>query len=145
MKWSEVKVPQLCPTLCHSRGISLGQNTGMGSLIPSPGDLPNPGIEPRSPTLKVDSLPAEPQGKSKNTGVFSLSLLQRIFPTQKSQLNQGLLHCRCTFYQLNYQRSPIPYSPQEDNRGPGPWTVVCKTYIDRHFFKLLTFRHCVVV
>ena len=31
--------------------------------VPSPGDLPNPGIEPRSPALRVDSLPAEPQGK----------------------------------------------------------------------------------
>ena len=29
--------------------------------IPSPGDCPNPGIEPKSPTLQVDSLPAEPQ------------------------------------------------------------------------------------
>ena len=29
----------------------------------SPGDLPNPGIEPRSPALQADSLPAEPQGK----------------------------------------------------------------------------------
>ena len=29
--------------------------------LPSPGDLPNPGIEPRSPALQVDSLPAEPQ------------------------------------------------------------------------------------
>ena len=29
----------------------------------SSGDLPNPGIEPRSPALQVDSLPAEPQGK----------------------------------------------------------------------------------
>ena len=38
-----------------------------------------PGIEPRSPALQADSLPAEPQGKPKNTGVDSLSLLQRIF------------------------------------------------------------------
>ena len=30
----------------------------------SPGDLPDPGIEPRSPTLQVDSLPSEPPGKS---------------------------------------------------------------------------------
>ena len=52
----------------------------------------NPGIEPRSPTLQVDSLPAEPQGKPKNTGVGSLSLLQQIFLTQES--NQGLLHHR---------------------------------------------------
>ena len=41
---------------------SPGQNTGVGSLFPSPGDLRNPGIEPRSPTLQADSLQAEPQG-----------------------------------------------------------------------------------
>ena len=34
-----------------------------GSPFPSPGDLPNPGIKPRSPTLQADLLPAEPQGK----------------------------------------------------------------------------------
>ena len=33
-----------------------------GLPFPSPGDLPNPGIEPRSPTLQVDSLPTEPPG-----------------------------------------------------------------------------------
>ena len=32
--------------------------------FPSPGDLPNPGIKPRSPTLHADSLPAESPGKS---------------------------------------------------------------------------------
>ena len=41
----------------------------------SPGDLPNPGIEPRSPALQADYLPDEPPGKPKNTGVGSLSLL----------------------------------------------------------------------
>ena len=56
-----------------------------------------------SPALQADSLPAEPQGKSKNTGVGSLSLLQQIFPTQ--QLNQGLLHCRQVLYQLSYQEA----------------------------------------
>ena len=34
-----------------------------GWPFPSPGDLPNTGIEPRAPTLQADSLPAEPQGK----------------------------------------------------------------------------------
>ena len=34
-----------------------------GLPFPSPGDLPNPGIEPRSPALQGDSLPAEPPGK----------------------------------------------------------------------------------
>ena len=36
-----------------------------GWPFPPPGDLYNPGIEPRSPTLQADSLPAEPQGKTK--------------------------------------------------------------------------------
>ena len=40
------------------------KNTGVGSLWLLWGNLPNPVIEPRSPTLQVDSLPAEPQGKS---------------------------------------------------------------------------------
>ena len=74
-----------------------------GQPFPSPGDLPNPGIELRSLALQVDSFPAEPQGKPRNTGVGSLSLLQRIFPTQES--NQGLLHCRRILYQLSYHGS----------------------------------------
>ena len=44
--------------------------------FPSPGDLPNPGIELRSLALQVDSLAAEPQWKPKNTEAGSLSLLQ---------------------------------------------------------------------
>ena len=74
-----------------------------------PGDLSNPGIEPRSPALQADSLPVEPPGKSKNTGVGSLSLLQGIFPTQES--NRGLLHCRRILYQLSYHRSPDKNQP----------------------------------
>ena len=35
-----------------------------GLPFPSPGDLPNPGIEPRSPTLQADALPSKPPGKS---------------------------------------------------------------------------------
>ena len=74
-----------------------------GSLFPS-GHLPSPGIEPRSPALWEDSLPAEPPGKPKNTGVGSLSLHQWIVPTQAS--NWGLLPCRRTLYQLSHQGSP---------------------------------------
>ena len=54
---------------------------------PPPGDLPHPGMEPRSSALQVDSLPSELLGKPKNTGVGSLSLFQGIFLTQ--ELNQG--------------------------------------------------------
>ena len=76
-----------------------------GQPFPFPGDLPHPGIESRSPALQVDSLPAEPQEKPKNTGVATLSLLQWIFPTQES--NWGLLHCSQILYQLSYQGSHI--------------------------------------
>ena len=31
--------------------------------VPSPGDLPDPGIEPKSPALQADSLPSKPPGK----------------------------------------------------------------------------------
>ena len=64
-----------------------------------------PRDRPRSPTLQANSLPAEPHGKPKNTGVGSLSLLQGIFLAQ--ELNRGLLHCRRIPYQLSHQGSPM--------------------------------------
>ena len=76
-----------------------------GQPFPSPGDLSNPGIKPRSPSLQADSLPAEPQRKPKNPGVDSLSLFQGISLTQKS--NWDLLHCRRILYQLSCKGSPI--------------------------------------
>ena len=84
-------------------------------------DLPNPGIEPRSPALQADSadsLPAEPQAKPKNTGLGSLSqvsrhkgslrILEWVAYRSSSRYsqpgtNQGLLHCRQILYQLSYQ------------------------------------------
>ena len=47
-------------------GLSMGLSrpeSWSGQPFPSPGDLPNPGIEPRSPASQVDSLPAELSGK----------------------------------------------------------------------------------
>ena len=78
-----------------------------GLPFSSPGDLPNPGIEPRSPVLQADSLLAESQRKPKNTGVGCLSLVHQISPTQES--NWCLLHCRQILYQLTYQGSPNTY------------------------------------
>ena len=43
---------------------SPGQNAGVGSLALLQGNLPNPRIEPRPPSLQADSLPAEPQGNA---------------------------------------------------------------------------------
>ena len=77
----------LGPYGLYSPWNSPGQNIGVGSCSLLQGGLPNPGIEPRSPALQADSLPVDPQGKPKNTGVGSLFLLQWIFPTQ--ELNQG--------------------------------------------------------
>ena len=80
-----------------------------GLPFPSPGDLPDPGIKPKSPTLQADALPSEPPGKPKNIGVGSLSLLQGIFLTQES--NWGLLHCRQSLYCLSHQGSPFSIPP----------------------------------
>ena len=46
-----------------------------GLPFTSPGDLPDPGIEPVSPTLQVDSLPSEPPGKPLYLGVHPKRLL----------------------------------------------------------------------
>ena len=51
--------------------------------------------------MQADSLPSEPPGKPRNTGVGSLSLLQGIFLTQG--LNPRLLHCKQILYRLIQQ------------------------------------------
>ena len=67
-----VKVTQWCLTLCNHMDYRLPsssvhgfsrQKHCSGLPFPSPGGLPNPGIEPRSPSLQADSLPSEPPGK----------------------------------------------------------------------------------
>ena len=44
-------------------GIFPGKTTGVGCYFLLPGDLPDPGIEPRSPELQTGALPSEPPGK----------------------------------------------------------------------------------
>ena len=70
----KLKAAQSCPALCDPMDHTVHgilQARILESLLQ--GTLPNPGIEPRSLTLQAHSLPAEPQGKPKNTGVGSLS------------------------------------------------------------------------
>ena len=58
-----------------------------------------------SSSLRSHGLYSPWNSPGQNTGVCSLSLLQWIFLTQKS--NWGLLHCRQILYQLSYQGSPV--------------------------------------
>ena len=103
----KVKVTQSCLTLCDPMNYTvhgiLQPEYWSGLPFPSPRDLPNPEIEPRSPALWVNSLPTKPQGKPKNSRVGSLSLLQHIFLTQES--DWSLLHYRQILYQLIYQEA----------------------------------------
>ena len=53
-------------TIDNQASLSKGlfrQEYWSGLPFPSPGDLPNPRIEPRSPALQADSSPSEPPGK----------------------------------------------------------------------------------
>ena len=54
---------QASPSMRFSR-----QEYWSGLPFPSPGDLPDPGIEPGSPTLQADALPSEPPGKTFQEG-----------------------------------------------------------------------------
>ena len=73
LKWSEVKSlsrVQLFATpwtVAYQAPLSMRfsrQESWSGLPFPSPGDLPNPGIEPGSPALWTDALPSEPPGQS---------------------------------------------------------------------------------
>ena len=67
-----MKAAQSCRTLCDPIDCSQPGPSVHAVLqarilewisIPSPGDLPNPGIKPQSPTLQADSLRPEPPVK----------------------------------------------------------------------------------
>ena len=67
-----VLVAQLCPTLCDPIDDSSPGSSVHGILqarmpewvaFSSPGDLPDPGIKPKSPTLQANSSPSGPSGK----------------------------------------------------------------------------------
>ena len=103
IEWKLLSCVQLCNPMDYTLHGILQARILEWVAFPSPGDLPNPRIEPQSPTLQADSLPAEPPGKPKSTRVGSLSLLWRIFLTH--ELNWGLLHCRQILYQMSYQGS----------------------------------------
>ena len=104
------KLLQSCPTLCNpidgslpgspipgilqvrvleQGAIAFSEKYWSGQLFLSPGNLPNPGIEPRSSTLQADFLLFEPPGKPKNH-LRSLSIIK-------------ILNCNCSPTKLESQ------------------------------------------
>ena len=99
----------LCdPTDCSQPSASVPwgfsrQEYWSGLPCPPPGDLPNPGIEPRSPILQVDSLPSEPPGSPRILeGVANPFSRESSWP----RIWTRLLHCKWILFQLSYQGNP---------------------------------------
>ena len=111
--------PQAARLLCPW-GFSR-QGYWSGLPCPPPGDLPNPGIEPRSPTLQADSLLSEPPGKSmlscQVTSVVSDSV--RPHKTAAHQAPPSLGFSR----QEHWSGLPFP-SPMHES---GKWKVKMKS------------------
>ena len=87
---SLVCVTQSCPTLCNPMECSLlglsihgilWQEYWSGLPCPSLGNLPDPGIEPRSPALQTDSLPSELPGKPQMKGLSISKVLLYVDPS----------------------------------------------------------------
>ena len=98
-KW-KVRVAQSCPTLRGPVGI-LQARTLEWEPLPSPGDLPNPGTEPRSPSLQADSLPAEPQGKPS-----LLAQWYKYIPLCRPP-------CQCRKHRLDPRAGKIPHATEQ--------------------------------
>ena len=75
-----------------------------GHLFPSPGNLPNPGFEPRSPALQVDFLSAEPPEKTNNLGGIPNCSSQWLYSTGEHGLWVSIL------YNLSYNSSTGYYN-----------------------------------
>ena len=95
-QWKKLKVKaaQPCATLCHPRDYTvhgiLQARIMAWVAVPFFRGSSQPRNWTQVSTLQADSLPAEPQGKLKNTGMGSLTLLQWIFPTQESDREEAI-------------------------------------------------------
>ena len=113
LKGSEVKDAQACLTLCNTWTIQSMEFSRpehwSGQPFPSSGDLPNPGIELRSPTLWADSLPTELSGKQiglltrTNYGLVYL-LHNLFFPSFSIISNIILIFKICMFVYMNIEQ-----------------------------------------
>ena len=80
-------------TVASQAPLSMGfpkQEYQSGLPFPSPGDLPDPAIDPRSPALQADSLLSEPPGKPHI--FYSIQLYNYTPPTYKNRMMQWKEH-----------------------------------------------------
>ena len=91
-----------------------------GLPFPSPGDLPNPGMEPRSPALQADALPSEPPGKPKDL-VLSVSPSSVGLPSTAKQKKKWRGHTRIVSKILPRRLEGI-LNLNSVARGPGQHT-----------------------
>ena len=69
-------------TVAYQAPLSMGfsrQEYWRGLPFPSPGDLPDPGIKPRSPALQADALPSEPPGKPYSFRIWTNFVVTTLF------------------------------------------------------------------
>ena len=101
----KVLVAQSCPTLCNPMDCRSSRSSVHGILqarllkwepFPSPGDLPDPGIEPRSPALQVDSVVWATREAQRHLSKSTESITPRV----KSRLTTDSVvtrKCQCRF------------------------------------------------
>ena len=104
VKWSHSVVSNSAIpwTIVHQIPLSMEfcrQEYWSGLPFPSPGDLPNPGIKPRSPAFQADTLPSEPRGNqtqvSHIAGRFFTCWVTREAPILCIQLQKDILKLIC--------------------------------------------------
>ena len=118
-------------TIAHQAPLSMGfsrQEYWSGLPIPSPGDLPNPGMEPVSPVtsaLQTDSLPAEPLGKPQTRVSVQFSSVAQLCPTLFDTMNCSMPglpvhHQLLEFTQTHVHRVSDVIQPSHPMSSPSP-------------------------
>ena len=118
--WKKVKVTMLWSvwlsaapwTVAHQAPPSMGfprQEYWSGLPFPSPGDIPNPGIEPRSPALQADTLTSEPPG---NCAYLQLFLIPYSFLFVFVCSRRGVSSCKhCSCAAKGPRSQPVSGQP----------------------------------
>ena len=114
--------PQSCPTLCNPMDCSppgssvhrILQEYWSELPFPSPGDLPDPGIKPRSLALQADSLPSEHW----ECPIWATGTFEWLMKTMQWLLI--LLTVKVTLPKCPHDLAPMPLS-----RISGPWPCIC--------------------